>query len=130
MPFLTAKVAAPKSETLTQRIANAMLEITHRILKKDPKLTSIAIEFVEPQTWHVGGLSLAEQKQSSVYFEIRITDETNSKAEKALYIREVFQAFTEILGDLHPVSYILIHDVRAAAYGYGGETQEFRYHRN
>ena len=34
-----------------------------------------------------------------------------------------------ILGDLHDESYIYVEDVRAAAYGFGGRTQEFRYHQ-
>ena len=32
-----------------------------------------------------------------------------------------------LLGDLHEESYIHVQDVRAAAYGYGGKTQEYRY---
>jgi 4-oxalocrotonate tautomerase len=58
-----------------------------------------------------------------------VTDETNTKDEKADYIREVFEGFKGILGDLHDESYIYVEDVRAAAYGYGGRTQEFRYHQ-
>lgn len=34
-----------------------------------------------------------------------------------------------LLGPLHEVTYIHVHDVRAAAYGYGGRTQESRYQR-
>ncbi|MBX9839547.1 MAG: hypothetical protein K2X69_14680 [Silvanigrellaceae bacterium] len=44
------------------------------------------------------------------------------------YIKEDFEGFEEILGNLHEESYIYIHDVRAACYGYGGKTQEFRYY--
>ncbi|MEO6096935.1 MAG: 4-oxalocrotonate tautomerase, partial [Fibrobacteria bacterium] len=70
---------------------------------------------------------LAEQGKSSFYFDIKITDETNTKAEKAEYIRQAFAAFTRLLPDLHEESYIHVEDVRAAAYGYGGRTQEFRF---
>ena len=34
-----------------------------------------------------------------------------------------------VVGNLHEESYIHVHDVRAAAYGYGGLTQEARYHQ-
>jgi 4-oxalocrotonate tautomerase len=64
-----------------------------------------------------------------VYFDIKITDEINTKAEKAAYIREAFAAFADLLGDLPGESYIHVQDVRAAAYGYGGKTQELRYHQ-
>lgn len=33
----------------------------------------------------------------------------------------------EKLGSVHPESYVLVHEVPAAAYGYGGVTQEHRY---
>jgi 4-oxalocrotonate tautomerase len=32
------------------------------------------------------------------------------------------------LGNLHEESYIYVQDVRATSYGYGGKTQEYRYH--
>jgi 4-oxalocrotonate tautomerase len=76
----------------------------------------------------VGGRSLSEQGKSSIYFDIKITDETNTKAEKAKYIFEAFEAFSKLLGNLHDESYIYVQDVRAAAYGYGGRTQEYRFH--
>jgi 4-oxalocrotonate tautomerase len=32
-----------------------------------------------------------------------------------------------LLGGVHTESYALVHEVPASAYGYGGQTQEFRY---
>jgi 4-oxalocrotonate tautomerase len=113
---------------MTGKIAAILLELTTRILRKDPRVTAIAIDYIDPADWIVGGASLAAQHKSSVYFDIKITDETNTKAEKAQYIREAFAAFANLLGNLHEESYIYVQDVRAAAYGYGGLTQEFRYH--
>ena len=106
MPILTVKVGAART----------------------PELTSIAIEYIDPDDWIVGGRSLTAQRRSSIFFDIRVTDETNTKAEKAQYIREAFAAFSALLGNLHEESYIHVHDVRAASYGYGGRTQEWRFH--
>jgi 4-oxalocrotonate tautomerase len=127
MPILNVKVGAPRSSEMTRKISNVLSDLTKKILGKDPNVTSIAIEYVDPADWIVGGRSLSEQGKSSVYFDIKITDETNTKSEKEKYIREAFTAFSELLGDLHHESYIYVQDVRAAAYGYGGKTQEFRY---
>lgn len=129
MPILNVKVSAIKSKAMTADIATTLLELTTRILHKDPDVTSIAIDYVDPDDWIVGGRSLTEQGKSSVYFDIKITDETNTKTEKAQYIREAFAAFARLLGNLHDESYIYVQDVRAASYGYGGHTQEWRYHR-
>jgi len=128
MPILNVKVSASRSPELTEYIAAILLDLTTRILKKKPEVTSIAIDYVHPDDWIVGGQSLSRQGKSSIYFDIKITDETNTKTEKAEYIRAVFEAFGQLLGNLHEESYIYVQDVRAASYGYGGKTQEYRFH--
>ena len=127
MPILNVKISATRSPEMTRRVSSLLLELTTRILKKKPEVTSIAIDYVHPDDWVVGGRTLSEQGKSSVYFDIKITDETNTKAEKAQYIAEAFAAFGHLLGDLHEESYIYVQDVRAAAYGFGGRTQEHRF---
>ena len=127
MPILNVKVSAQRSHQMTASISNLLLELTSRILHKDPRVTSIAIDYIDPADWIVGGQTLAEQGKSSVYFDIKVTDETNTKAEKAQYIKAAFDAFSQLLGSLHPESYIYVQDVRATAYGFGGLTQEYRY---
>ena len=128
MPILNVKISGERSDEMTAKISALLSDLTQRILGKSPALTSIAIEYVDPRDWIVGGKSLADQAKSSVYFDIKITDETNTKAEKATYIAEAFKGFSALLGNLHEESYIYVQDVRATAYGYGGQTQERRYH--
>jgi 4-oxalocrotonate tautomerase len=128
MPILNVKVSAAKSPELTSQISELLLDLTTRILKKKREVTAIAIDYVDPENWIVGGRSLVEQRKNSFYFDIKITDETNTKDEKALYIKEAFDGFARILGNLHEESYIYVQDVRAASYGFGGYTQEYRYH--
>ena len=101
---------------------------TSQILRKKPELTSIAIRYLEPAHWIVGGQSLAVKDKSSAYVEIKITDETNTRAEKAAYIQAVYDGLLTLMPDLHHESYIHVDDVRAGAYGYGGKTQEYRAH--
>ncbi len=127
MPILNVKVSAPRSPALTTAIAEMLLEHTTRILHKKRHLTAISIDYVHPDDWIVGGQSLTAQRKNSFYFDIKIVDETNTKSEKAQYIEEVFAAFSRLLGELHPESYIYIDDVRPTAYGFGGKTQEFRF---
>ena len=126
MPILNVKISAKKSPEMSKRISTLLLELTTKILGKDPNVTSIAIDYVDPDDWIVGGRSLSEQGKGSVYFDVKVTDETNTKAEKARYISEAFAGFEKLLGDLHEESYIYVQDVRATSYGYGGRTQEFR----
>jgi 4-oxalocrotonate tautomerase len=128
MPILNVKVSAKKSAALTKQISELLLDITTRILKKKREVTAITIDFIDHDCWVVGGHLLSEQGKNSFYFDIKITDETNTKDEKALYIQQAFAGFERILGNLHEESYIHVEDVKAASYGYGGLTQEYRYH--
>ena len=127
MPILIVNVSRPCSADLTKQVAGKLAELTARILKKPPEVTSIAIDYVLPEHWVVAGRTLVEHGKSSFYFDIKVTEGTNTKDEMAHYIAEAFAAFREILGDLHDESYVYVEEVRGAAYGYGGRTQEFRY---
>lgn len=132
MPILDVKVSAPFSPALVERISSSLAGLTTSVLQKKPEVIAIAVSFVDPAAWVIAGKTLAAQGKSSFFLDIRVTDETNTKDEKARYIAEVFRAMGEALreyGPLHEESYIHVHDVRAAAYGYGGLTQERRYHR-
>ena len=111
---------------MSTKVAQSLAQLTADILHKKPELTSIAISHVDPVHWFVGGESLQAQHKTSFFLDIRITDETNTADEKAAYIAAVFNAMAHLLGDLHHESYVHVHDARAAAYGYGGLTQQQR----
>ena len=127
MPILNIKVSAERTPELSERITETLLELTTRILGKRRDLTAVVITYVDPRDWFIAGKSLADLRQSSFYFDVKVVDETNTKAEKARYVAEAFEAFEHLLGHLHPESYVYVQDVRATAYGYGGRTQEYRH---
>jgi 4-oxalocrotonate tautomerase len=127
MPILNVKVSARRTPELSARINETLLDLTSRVLGKRRDLTAVVIDYVDPRDWFVAGKSLEELKQASFYFDVKVVDETNTKAEKARYVAEAFEAFAAILGDLHNESYVYVQDVRAAAYGFGGRTQEYRH---
>lgn len=128
MPILNVKVSGEKSAEKISAISAMLLELTSSVLGKKRDVTAITIQFIEADSWVIAGKPLTEHKKSSFYMDIKVTDETNTKDEKARYIAEVFAGFARILGELHEESYIYVEDVRAASYGYGGRTQEYRYH--
>lgn len=128
MPLLNLRIAAPADTELAARAVALLHRHTVELLGKQPDLIAIAVDFVDPATWFIAGRSLADRGQRSFSLEIKVTDETNTKAEKARFIAAVFDSFERLFGPLHAESYIHVHDVRAASYGYGGRTQEWRYH--
>jgi 4-oxalocrotonate tautomerase len=61
------------------------------------------------------------------WLDIKVVDGTNTKAEVAAYPKHVYATLAVMPGDTHAESYILVHEAPAAAYGFAGKTQEFRY---
>jgi 4-oxalocrotonate tautomerase len=128
MPIITVKYATSRSDTaLNGTIARAASELAASVLRKDPKLTAVVVEAVDPADWFCGGRSLAEQGLASFWLDIRIVEGTNTKDEKAAFVAAVFKRMGELIGPLHNESYVYANEVRGDAYGFGGLTQEQRY---
>lgn len=127
MPHIVIHLSGEPDAELARRAVDAVAEPTQRVLGKQLAVIATTVQFIAATQWFIGGASLADLGQSAFHLDISITDETNTKAEKALYLREVHAAFTALLPRLHDVSYVHLIDARAAAYGYGGRTQEWRH---
>ncbi|WP_457580201.1 tautomerase family protein [Ensifer canadensis] len=130
MPIINITVTGKADPALSQRIATVVSELTATHLRKDPTITAIVVNYADPLHWFAGGRSLAEQGANSFWLDIKVVDGTNTKQEMANYLQAVFSSFQQLLGNVHPESYILVHEVSAAAYGFEGKTQEFRYISN
>lgn len=130
MPIINVSVTGKADPALSQRIASAVSELTAKYLHKDPTITAVVVNYVDPAHWFAGGRSLADQGANSFWLDIKVVDGTNTKQEMAGYLEAVFAGFQHLLGNVHSESYILVHEVSAAAYGFEGKTQEFRYISN
>ena len=127
MPIINVAVSGQPDPILSERIALQITELTRAHLGKDRTITAVAVTYIDPLHWFTGGRSLASQGTNSFWLDIKVVDGTNTKAELANYLERVFLAFKDMLGKVHSESYILVHEVPAAAYGFGGKTQEFRF---
>ena len=126
MPLITVQYTSQRQVPKAD-IAASITKLSADIMRKDPNVTAVIVQSVDPADWFAGGRSLAEQKLASVWVDIHISDGTNSKDEKADFIAATFKTMDDLLGPLHNESYIYVHDARADAYGFGGVTQERRY---
>ena len=127
MPYINVTVTGSPDVALSERIVGEMNGLTATHLRKDPTVTAVSVSYVDPRHWFAGGRSLAAQRANSFWLDIKVVDGTNTKPELAAYLDAVFAALSSILGDVHTESYVLVHEVPASAYGYGGKTQEYRY---
>lgn len=127
MPLLKVYVTARSNSSASESIAQRLNQLTAQHLKKDPALTAVIVTFVEPLDWWVGHQNLAQQSQSSFAVDIKVTAGTNTKVEMARYVEAVFSTMKSLLGQVDPTSYVIVDEVPAAAWGYGGATQEHRF---
>ena len=127
MPYLNIKISHEPSAPLAEAIASRLTRITADMLGKKSEVTAVVVEQVPLRYWFTGGSSLASSGRHSFYLDIKITEGTNTKQEKAAYCSHVFSAMQELLGALDKASYVVIHDVRADSWGFDGRTQEYRF---
>jgi 4-oxalocrotonate tautomerase len=128
MPYIHVTISGQSDDALAARVAATASELTARLLHKDPALTAVGIAFEPASQWFVAGRRLSDGSSRSYWWTVNITDETNTKAEKAEYLAAVHQAMGELLGNVEEHSYAHVVDARAASYGFGGRTQEWRFH--
>jgi 4-oxalocrotonate tautomerase len=124
MPFVHATLCARPSPALTGRVALALTDLTVKVLGKERERTTVVTQYVPEEQWALGGALLAR----GFYVAVKITSSTNSRDEKARYVREVNRALQALLDGA--AGYVAIDEIAADSWGHGGETQEVRYASN
>jgi 4-oxalocrotonate tautomerase len=128
MPMITIQYASPRRTAATAAtIAQAATALSAEILHKDPAVTAVAVEQIDPDRWFIGGKPLTQHGLAGFWLDISVTDGTNSREEKAAFVAAVFDRMNELIGPLHTECYVHVNEVRGDAYGYGGLTQNERY---
>ena len=126
MPSLDLKIASPAQAPVVKELVGQLVKLTTEVLGKHKDVTTVSVQRVQADQWFVGGRPLAPGR-TGLCLQVNVTEGTNSKEEKAAFLKGAFAAAETLLGPVDPASYILVHGVPADAYGYGGITQERRY---
>ena len=128
MPSLTVAYSSPHATAAGRKaeVARLVTDLTARHLGKKRPLTAVTVTEIAAEDWFIGGRSLAELGQASHRVVVRVTEGTNTKAEKTSFVAAVHAALSGLLGPSRPESYVIVDEVRADAWGFGGETQEHR----
>ncbi|MEW8393622.1 MAG: hypothetical protein AB2651_17725 [Candidatus Thiodiazotropha sp.] len=96
-----------------------------QVLAKRPAVTAVLVQSLPATSWSIGGSAL-DGGQRGAQMEIMITAGTNSAEEKAVMIGAAYGMLDDLLGPLPEASYVVIHEIPADAWGYGGMTQKAR----
>jgi 4-oxalocrotonate tautomerase len=128
MPMITIQYSSPRRTAASaDAVAQAAATLSAKILHKDPAVTAVTVEEIDPGRWFIAGKSLVQHGLAAFWLDIRVTDGTNTRDEKTAFVAATFDRMNELIGPLHTVSYVRVDDVRGDAYGYGGLTQNERH---
>jgi 4-oxalocrotonate tautomerase len=128
MPLIQIEFAksGPVAADLAARLAEAARTLTALHLGKKAELTAVTVRKLEPSDWFIGDGPLTAG-EASFSLRIAVTATTNIKTEKAGYIAAIWAEFTRLMGRIRAESYIIVDEIPADAWGYGGFTQERRH---
>lgn len=127
MPGITLKISGEPNPEFATLVTRAITALTCDVLEKRSDQSTTIIEFIPHAQWFVDARSLSEHGLNAFHLAVTVTDETNTKTQKARFLREAFELLSRLIGNLHPHSSVHVIDCRATAYGYGGLTQEYRH---
>lgn len=126
MPTLNLKVAPLQNPERYQALARALTAITADTLGKRAEVTAVIIDDLPAARWYLGG---QDAQRPTALLEISITQGTNTAAQKAAFIEAAFAELQRQLahgGKLEEASYVIVREVPATDWGYGGKTQQAR----
>jgi len=130
MPYLNLRLSDEPSVEVVDRAIGLLTDLTVEMLGKKRELVSVEIDTANRGRWAIGGRLLGASASRTFYLDIKVTEGTNTKREKADYLARVWSGLENLLGAVDPASYIVIDEVRADAWGYQGRTQEYRHVRS
>ena len=132
MPTLQLKISPPRDAAACDRLARQLTDITAATLGKRADVTAVMMEALPAARWYVGA---APVQRPTAWLEISITAGTNTEAQKSAFIAAAFGALEDGLesaeglagsAGLEPASYVIVREVPATDWGYGGQTQAAR----
>lgn len=123
MPTLQLKLAPPQSADRLASLARRLTDLSTQILGKRREVTAVLVEELWPGRWFIGGRQATD---ATALLEIRVTQGTNSAGEKEAFVEAAYEELSQQLGPLHEASYVVVQEVPAGDWGYGGRTQAQR----
>ena len=123
MPPLQLKIAPPQSADRLAALARRLTELSTQVLGKRREVTAVVVEELWPGRWFIGGRPVTD---ATALLEIRVTQGTNTAAEKEAFVAAAWEELGQQLGPLHEASYVVVQEVPATDWGYAGRTQAKR----
>lgn len=127
MPYIEVRIAGTElAEEQLERLSAGITNIMADTLGKQRSLVAISVETIPPQRWFIAGSNMTGGDQATAFVSARITQGTNTEAQKAAALNELFQLLGNVLGSMAAASYVVLDEIPATDWGYGGYSQASR----
>lgn len=127
MPYIEVRIAGTElAEEQLERLSAGITNIMADTLGKKRSLVAVSVETIPPQRWFIAGSTMAGQHQATAFVSARITQGTNTEEQKAAALNELFRLLSSVLGVMAEATYIVLDELPATDWGYGGFTQTSR----
>lgn len=123
MPYINIRIGSSLNNTQRESLYKQTTELMAHVMKKQPKVTVVNIQELDPQLWAVNGTQLMPNDPVAAYVDIKVTEGTNSSEEKAEMLSRTTAMLMDVLGTLQEACYIVIDDLPANSWGYDGLSQ-------
>lgn len=128
MPMIIVRyVSRDDSPDFRTKVADAVGEVTARVLGKAAGVTVVLAEPADPSAWFIAGAPLSSSGLAAFWLEIIVTAGTNTKIETSAFVAQAFERLGQLLGPLDERSYVSVRAADGDGYGYGGRTQNARW---
>ncbi len=124
MPTLHLRIAPLHNPAQYAALASQLTRLTARVLHKRPEVTAVMIDDMPAARFCVNGQA---SEQAVACLEIDITQGTNTAQEKQQFVHEAHALLRQLMGDLHEASYVIVRELPAGDWGFGGLTQAQRF---
>lgn len=126
MPTLHLQLNRPQTAEGRALLARRLTTLTAEVLGKRAVVTAVLVDVVSAESWFIGGETSEQSGLATARLAIDITQGTNTAAQKAAFVEAVWQLLNELLGPLAEASYVIVRELPAGDWGYGGQTQAAR----
>jgi 4-oxalocrotonate tautomerase len=126
MPTLVVNLSHAQEPARYAALAQALTQITAQTLAKRAEVTAVMIDVLPPGRWFIAG---QEPMRPTAHLQIHVTHGTNSAQQKADFVQAAYAELAAQLGGadgMELASYVVVTEVDAANWGYGGRTQQYR----
>lgn len=125
MPFINVHLCQTqlKQETSSQ-VAQILTHLAETKLHKDGHVAAVTVKQFTPDECFINAKPVTN---NTFMVEIKVTHGTNTREDKAAFIKAAYTELSQLLGNVAKESYIIVTDVPGSDWGFGGLTQDVRH---